>query len=92
MDMYFWAKFYLSVIENRKINALSFEDRWHFIVLLCMKQQGLLDYHDLGITLRELKEKIGVRTGLQLSELDKVKYRLIESGLIDSEWNPSLTF
>lgn len=90
MKRYFWTRFYTHVLENNKLNGLAFEDRWHFLMIYCLKQQGFLDDQQPDTGLHGLNQQIAQQLGLQVTELDKVKYRLIESGLIDSEWNPSI--
>jgi len=78
-----WLRLYTDTVDNEKIRLLAFEDRWHFIALLCLKQQGILDENnDL------LERKIAVKLGVQLRELDEVKRRLNEVGLIHLDWQP----
>jgi hypothetical protein len=65
-------------VDDEKLRLLAFEDRWHFVALLCCKAQGLLDNPgDL------MQRKVAVKLGLQLRELDEVARRLAEVGLID---------
>lgn len=78
-----WLRLYTDMVDNEKIRLLAFEDRWHFVAILCIKQQGILE--DKG-TLRD--RKIAVKLGLQLVDLGEVKRRLLEVGLIDEDWNP----
>ena len=78
-----WLRLYTDIIDHEKIRLLAFEDRWHYVALLCLKQKGILD--DVG----GLKErKIAVKLGLQLAEMDSLKKRLMEGELIDNEWQP----
>ncbi len=88
MQVSFWLKFYTQIIENKRLGALAFEDRWHFLVLYSLHQQASLKSNEKKCPPQVLKEKIATQLGLQFCELDKVKYRLMEAGLIDSEWNP----
>lgn len=75
---------YSDAIQDNKLRLLAFEDRWHFVAVLCMKASGLLDSEP-----SELKERrIAVDLGLTLRESDEVKRRLLEVGLINAEWHP----
>lgn len=78
-----WLRLYTDMVDNEKIRLLAFEDRWHFIALLCCKQQGVLKDKDLL-----LERKLSVKLGLQVRELDEVKRRLVEVKLIDDQWEP----
>lgn len=78
-----WFRMYSDSVDNEKLRLIAFEDRWHFVALLCLKQQGVLDSNpDL------LERKIAVKLGVQLRELDEIKRRLIEVDLIDEEFQP----
>lgn len=75
-----WFRAYAEMVDDEKLRLLAFEDRWHFVALLCCKRAGLLDNgdaHDL------LFRKVAVKLGLQLRELEAVAKRLGEVGLID---------
>lgn len=78
-----WLRLYSDIVDNEKVRLLAFEDRWHFVAILCLKQQGILDSNpDL------LNRKIAVKLGLQLIELENVKKRLLEVELIDENFQP----
>jgi len=78
-----WLRLYTDTVDNEKLRLLAFEDRWHFIALLCLKQQGILDKNN-----ELLERKIAVKLGVQLRELDEIKKRLMDVHLIDSSWIP----
>ncbi|MEN8171395.1 MAG: hypothetical protein ABFS03_00795 [Chloroflexota bacterium] len=78
-----WLRLYTDTVDNEKLRLLAFEDRWHFIALLCLKQQGILDQNN-----ELLERKIAVKLGVQLRELDEIKSRLMGVHLIDSSWLP----
>ena len=79
-----WFRMYSDAVQDSKLKLLAFEDRWHFVAVLCMKASGLIDSGS-----GELRERrIAVDLGLTLREAEEVKRRLREVGLIDSEWNP----
>ena len=78
-----WLRLYTDTIDNEKIRLLAFEDRWHYIALLCIKQQGILDGHD-----DLLERKLAIKLGLNLVDLGEVKKRLMDVDLIGNDWNP----
>jgi len=78
-----WLRLYSDMVDNEKVRLLSFDDRWHFIAILCCKQQGILDQNS------ELTErKLAVKLGVQLRELDEIKRRLFEVELVDENFQP----
>ena len=79
-----WWRAYAEMVDDEKLRLLAFEDRWHFVAICCLKCSGLLDepYSELKI------RKVSVKLGLRLPELDEVKRRLMEVGLVDDELNP----
>lgn len=79
-----WLRLYHRIIDDDKIRLLSFEDRWHFVALLCMKCEGILD--DKPSELRS--RKIAVKLGLRMAEADEALRRIYEVGLIDKSANP----
>ena len=79
-----WFRLYSEAVDDEKLRLLAFEDRWHFVALLCCKAQGILEEEG------ELRNrKIAVKLGLSIRELDEVARRLADVGLIDREtFNP----
>lgn len=77
-----WLRLYAKTIDDEKIRLLSFEDRWHFVALLCCKCAGLLDADDDPVMLRR---KLSVKLGLAPRELEAMALRLEELDLIDHE-------
>ena len=84
-----WFRMYAESVDNAKLRTLAFEDRWHYVALLCCKAQGILDSTDAKI----LDRIIGVKLGLDYSGPDSslvaVKRRLLEIDLIDDRWQPT---
>jgi len=78
-----WLRLYTDTVDNEKIRLLAFEDRWHYIALLCLKQQGILDPKD-----PLLERKISIKLGIQIAELGEVKRRLSDVDLIDKDFTP----
>ena len=77
-----WFRMYTEAIDDEKLRLLAFEDRWHYVAILCCKGSGLLD-DDSDDQLR--MRKIAVKLGVQLRELDEIARRLSEVGLIDQD-------
>lgn len=75
-----WLRLYTEVVDDEKLRLLAFEDRWHYIALLCLKRSGVLDDTDAL-----MKRKVAVKLGLHLQALDEVVKRLADVGLIDRE-------
>lgn len=75
-----WFRFYKDAIDDAKLKLLAFEDRWHFVSLLCCKAQGLLDDQSpLG------RRKLCIKLGLTGLELEGVARRLAEVELIEEK-------
>lgn len=75
-----WFRMYTEAVDDEKLRLLAFEDRWHFVALLCCKGKGILDEGEVGM----VRRKVAVKLGLDLRELDEVARRLNEVGLIDA--------
>lgn len=79
-----WFRCYAEMVDDAKLRLLAFEDRWHYVAILCCKGQGLLDE-----TKPDLLDRIvGLKLGLASRELDEVRRRLLEVELIDKTWQP----
>lgn len=83
--MSLWFRMYTDSVDDEKLRLLAFEDRWHFVALLCCKAKGLLDSGDDP---EMLSRKLSVKLGLQSRELDEAKSRLKAVGLIDENFQP----
>lgn len=80
-----WFRLYTETVDDEKLRLLAFEDRWHYIAILCCKGKGMLDANeDWSLMQRKLVVKLGV----QLRELDEIHRRLSEVGLVDNEFQP----
>lgn len=77
-----WFRAYAKMVDDEKLRLLAFEDRWHFVAILCCKCAGLLDKGD---ALPLLRRKMGVKLGLASRDLDAMADRLAELNLIDPE-------
>jgi len=76
-----WFRLYTEIIDDEKMRLLAFEDRWHYVAILCCKNAGLLDVGDSNAM---LMRKLGVKLGLASRELEAALLRLEEVGLIDA--------
>lgn len=79
-----WFRLYSDIVDDDKLRILAFEDRWHFVALCALKCDGLLDRTDDPLRDR----KIAVKLGVQQRELDEIRRRLMEVGLIDDGFHP----
>ena len=78
-----WLKLHNDIVNDPKIRLLSFEDRWHFVALLCLKNDGTLEEPE------QLKKSLlEVALGLSQKELESLKERLMEGRLISECWCP----
>ncbi|WP_144394815.1 DnaT-like ssDNA-binding domain-containing protein [Pleionea sediminis] len=80
-----WFRLYSEIIDDPKMLMLSFEDRWHYVALLCLKCQGELDKE---ANADKLQRKVALKLGVSISNLDEVKRRLKEEELIDENFQP----
>jgi hypothetical protein len=76
-----WFRLYTEAVDDEKLRLLAFEDRWHFIALLCCKGKGILDEDNPDL----IRRKVAVKLGLDPRTLDDVARRLAEVGLIDAQ-------
>lgn len=75
-----WFRVYAEMVDDDKLGLLSFEDRWHYVALLCCKAKGLLDPSD-----EFMLEKVRKKLGLSLKDLGKLADRLARVRLIDRQ-------
>ena len=79
-----WFRMYAEAVDDEKLRLLAFEDRWHFVALLCLKASGVLDERDEDLRRR----KISVKLGLDSVELETVMKRLVTVKLVTPAWHP----
>ena len=75
-----WLRLYTEIIDDEKLGLLAFEDRWHFIAILCLKGKGVLDSEPDA---EMLHRKAALKMGLTVAELEKVLMRLSRMGLVN---------
>lgn len=81
-----WFRMYADFMTDPEVEELAFEDQRHFVFVLCMKCAGLLDKDFADDEQRE--RAIARRLGLHGEAFTNAKARLVESRLIDSDWQP----
>lgn len=78
-----WLKLYTEIARDPKMVILAFEDRWHYVAILCAKAEGLLDQKP------ELRDRmLAAHLGLSQSNMDEMRKRLVDVELIDDDWEP----
>jgi hypothetical protein len=82
-----WLRLYTEIIDHEKIRMLAFEDRWHYVAILCCKRSGMFDEQDQDFEF--FQRRLAVKLGLQKVELESLQKRLIDVHLIDEKWNPT---
>jgi len=73
-----WFRLYNEIIDDEKLLLLAFQDRWHFVALLALKNRGVLDENEGEM----LQRKLCVKLGLHRAELEELGKRLSDVGLI----------
>lgn len=81
-----WFRLYHEMLDDDKLRLLAFEDRWHYVAILCCKAKGILDADEEWSL---LQRRVSVRLGVQVRELEEICRRLMEIGLIDDSMQPS---
>lgn len=80
-----WFRMYKEFATDPVIQSLAFEDQRHYVVILCLKCDGVID-RKITSTARD---RIIIRAlGLDAVSADEAKRRLIEVGLINKTWQP----
>lgn len=74
-----WFRLYSEIVDDEKLRLLAFEDRWHYVALLCCKCKGILDDDNHA----RMRRKVAVKLGLNIDELDELSIRLAEVGIVD---------
>lgn len=80
-----WFRMYTDFLNDPKIIALAFEDQRHFIGLLALKAEGVLD-QDCEPDL--LDRIVAQRLWIDHAIIRDVKKRLVAGKLIDQSWQP----
>ena len=78
-----WLRLWTDIVSDPKVRLLAFEDRWHYVAVLCMKRSG-----DLECVESLLERTVAVTLGLVERDASEVKRRLMEVGLVTEKWQP----
>ena len=82
-----WFRMYSEAVDDEKLRLLAFEDRWHFVAILCCKAKGIFDEPNSEM----LRRKVALKLGLSVDELLVVAGKLSSVGLLDAEtFQPSM--
>jgi len=80
-----WFRLYHEFATDPLIQSLAFEDQRHYIIILCLKCEGLIDRK----IPYQSKERIIRRTlGLDAVAYTEAHNRLMELQLVDKKWQP----
>ena len=80
-----WFRMYTDFLSDPKLVAIAFEDQRHFIGILALKCEGVLDQPcDNRILDRIVAQKLWVDGSI----VGDIKRRLMSAGLIDKAWQP----
>lgn len=81
-----WFRMYTDFLNDPKMISLAFEDQRHFIGVLALKSEGIIDQDcDAKILDRIVAQRLWVDYAI----IDDVKTRLLNAGLIDVYWQPT---
>lgn len=81
-----WFRMYTDFLNDPKMISLAFEDQRHFIGVLALKSEGIIDQDcDAKILDRIVAQRLWVDYAI----IDDVKTRLLNAGLIDIYWQPT---
>ena len=78
-----WFKLYPEIANHPRLRILSFEDRWHYVSLMCAKADGTLDQPNAKLR----DQMLSVHLGLTSVEMAAVKERLMDVELIAEDWD-----
>ncbi len=76
-----WFRMYHEALDDEKLRLIAFEDRWHFVAILCCKAKGILDEGNPDL----IRRKVAVKLEITIDELEQVIEKLSVAGLIDSK-------
>jgi hypothetical protein len=79
-----WFKLHNDIIHDPKVRCLAFEDRWHFVALMCLTNDGTLDE---PVDVRD--QLVEVALGLTGVDLHNLKRRLMQLRLVGEDWKPT---
>lgn len=81
-----WLRLYAEFVADPKVQLLAFEDQRHFVCLLCLKCNGVLDSETPSPAYRD--RMVAKALGLSPDAALEARRRLAECGLVDDDWQP----
>lgn len=86
-----------ALLTNRAVLSMSFEDQRHFICLLILKSEGVLDldkddpifWDSIEAKFLDMNEYVARRLRLHNLYALAAKRRIMKVGLIDENWQPT---
>jgi len=81
-----WFRLYSEFLADPKVQLLAFEDQRHFVGILCLKCNGILDTTSMGPD--HYERMISKALGLDPASGAEAKRRLVEANLITESWQP----
>lgn len=85
---YPWFRMYQDIIDDERLRLLKFEDRWHFVALLCCNCKRIIEQSNKEL----MRRMVAVKLGLDIESLNEVVKRLAEVGLVDENTLKPLHF
>ena len=82
-----WFRLYSKIMTDPVVEFLSFEDQRHYIWILCMKNDGVLDKKYPNKDMRE--KVIARRLGLQGEAFQNFKERIFSTKLVNKNFQPA---
>jgi len=80
-----WFRMYTDFLRDPKMLSLAFEDQRHFVAILALKSDGVIDSGASGTMLDRMVAQF---IWVDFSAIHEVKRRLIGAGLIGDDWQP----
>ena len=81
-----WFRMYSEFATDPVVQSLAFEDQRHYLIILCLKCNGILDRK---LTESNRKRIILRALGLDEQASEEAKRRLMEVEFIDATWQPT---
>lgn len=81
-----WVKLWVEITGDPVMSTLTFEEQRHYVWLLCLKGQGVMDR---DISTRERTRIIRETLGIDSQRLYRLKNTLVRKKFIDKDWNPT---
>lgn len=80
-----WFRMHTDFLRDPKMLSLAFEDQRHFVAILALKSEGVIDSGASGTMLDRMVAQF---IWVDFSAIQEVKRRLVGAGLIGDDWQP----